>query len=250
MYAKDGEKRVRFWLTVAIIIVVAVFALVFFTFPDNSQARFFFSEPDENGCVSVRGYNGDKKTLTLPETDAEGHPVTAIEAEAFGGHYSNLEKVIIPDSVTVIGEDAFANSPKLKTVVLSSNLESIGRGAFSGCVRLEKITLPDTLRVIDDQAFYGCLRLGRLYIPASVERIGYDAFAACESLLLDVSDSPVAAAVAEDYSIETGKFDRTSLYVAVIFAVTAILLAGAVFLWRRLRKRRTLKRKEVDECEN
>lgn len=235
MVNKADEKKVRILLAVSVAIVAIVFALVFFQFPDNSLAHFQFRIEDD-GYATVMGYTGNAARLEIP-SEYEGHEVRYISENAFGGTYSRLKSITIPDTVRKIGDYAFAYSPELKTVELSSQLVSIGRGAFEGCEKLKTIAFPETLQMIDDQAFYGCIRLSRLYIPASVNTIGYDAFAACESLILDVSDSPLAAEVAESYFIETGRVDQTALYLVIALAVSALIMAAIAFVMREVRKK-------------
>lgn len=241
--ALSNAKKVKILFGIALVIIVFIFSIVFFQFPDNTLANFVF-RVEEDGYATLMGYTGNAKHLEVPDS-YEGHEVRYVAAYAFGGHYSLLESIVLPDSVVSIDEYAFANSPALKKVKLPAKLESIGRGAFSLCPKLKDIVLPESLKVIDDESFYGCIRLKRLYIPAGVEVIGNDAFAACESLLLDVRDNPLAAQVAETYRIETGRFDRTSVYLGIILAVTLLLLALlAVLFCIGKRKRRGKKAME------
>ena len=78
-----------------------------------------------------------------------------------------LERVIIPDSVTIIGDGAFVGCISLTSVrfVENSKLTLIGRGAFEGCESLKSITIPDSVIEIDEGAFFCC---ENLVITASV----------------------------------------------------------------------------------
>jgi hypothetical protein len=60
---------------------------------------------------------------------------------------------IIPDSVTIIGEAAFA-----------------------GCAFLTSMTIPDKVTSIDEYAFHSCMLLTNVTIPKSVTKIGRMAF--------------------------------------------------------------------------
>lgn len=64
------------------------------------------------------------------------------------------EKVIIPDGVTKIGEDAFSRIGSLKEVQLSPSVRTIENGAFRYCDNLEKINLENVMS-IGDSAFDG-----------------------------------------------------------------------------------------------
>lgn len=75
--------------------------------------------------------NMNGTTLTIPDT-LMGFPVGAIADEAFAG-YSNIKKVVIPDSVTSIGNAAFRDCTSLKTVIIGKNVKYIGAHAFTRC---------------------------------------------------------------------------------------------------------------------
>lgn len=244
--AKPGEKRVRILLGVAVALVVIIFALVFFEFPDNTHAGFTFSEPDKNGCVKVTGYTGNPTTLNIPSTDKDGHKVIAIAEGSFGSTYSRLEKVKIPSTVTVIEKEAFFGAPNLEEVELSSKLVTIGDGAFAECTQLEDIEFPKTLKTIGARAFYRCINLGRLYIPASVTDFGEEAFVSCENLLLDVSDNLLAAEEAAKYNLETGTVDTTAVYLIVILAITVVGTVLIVFAWHHIRHRAEKKKHKAE----
>ena len=51
--------------------------------------------------------------------------------------------VVIPDSVTGIGDLAFEGCTGLTSIVIPDSVTSIGDGAFLGCDNLESIDLPD-----------------------------------------------------------------------------------------------------------
>jgi len=241
--AKPGEKRTRILLGVALALVVIIFALVFFQFPDNTHAKFTFSEPDENGCVKVTGYTGNPTTLSIPSTDKDGHKVIAIAGGVFSGDagYDRIEKVKIPNTVTVIEDDAFNGLPNLEEVVLSSKLVTIGDCAFAECTQLEEIEFPDTLETIGAKAFDRCINLERLYIPASVEEIGQQAFV--PTVMLDVSDNPYAAERAAAENWETGTVDTTAIYLLVILSITVVGTVLIVFVWHHVRHKKEKKNK-------
>ncbi len=104
-----------------------------------------------------------------------GKPVREIANHAFFG--LGARKVIVPDTVTRIGDYAFYCSNGLKEVVLSKNLESIGDFAFSRCENLEVITLPDSLISIGEMCFSYNNSLKSLVIPLNVIFIGKSIFA-------------------------------------------------------------------------
>ena len=95
---------------------------------------------------------------------------------------SYLEKIHLPNSVTHIGDAAFAECGELISIKLPTGLLKIGQSAFMDCWQLEKISLPAKTRVIGPQAFQGCVNLYQVRLNKALEFIGEDAFDDCESL--------------------------------------------------------------------
>ena len=90
--------------------------------------------------------------------------------------------VVIPDSVTEIGIQAFEDCRRLKSVTIPGSVTEIGDWAFSGCKRLTNITIPDSITKIGGDAFRGCSSLTSITIPDSVTKIGDLTFCDCTSL--------------------------------------------------------------------
>lgn len=88
-----------------------------------------------------------------------------------------IERIILPDSVTEIGTNAFTGSTRLKEVLTTQNskLEKIGNGAFSGCSSLKSIDLKN-IKEIGKQAFYGCNSIKKVYLSKKLEKVGEEAF--------------------------------------------------------------------------
>ena len=103
--------------------------------------RFFYD--GEQGYLM--GYYGSATEITLPASFA-ANDGTLIESYAIHGHAfdgcSGLTSVIIPDSVTSIGERAFSGCSGLTSITIPDSVTSIGSGAFGGCGSLRSITIP------------------------------------------------------------------------------------------------------------
>ena len=84
----------------------------------------------------------------------------------------NIEKVIIGNNVTSIGEDAFSQCKKLTSLTIPNSVTSIGGGAFSNCSGLTSIIIPNNVTSIGSYAFYYCTGLISLYIPNNVSYSG------------------------------------------------------------------------------
>ncbi|MDD4291686.1 MAG: leucine-rich repeat protein [Clostridia bacterium] len=101
----------------------------------------------------------------LEYIDFNGAPITNIGTYAF--YNSGIKELKLPDTVTYVGDYAFAESDNLTSVDLGAALVTIDEYAFSNAVSLESVVLPDTLTTIYDYAFENAA-LKSLYIPAGV----------------------------------------------------------------------------------
>lgn len=79
--------------------------------------------------------------------------------------------IIIPDSVTVIEEDAFNGCTGLTGITIPDSVTIIGDSAFERCTGLTEITIPDSVTEIGFYAFRGCTGLTSIIIPNSVKKI-------------------------------------------------------------------------------
>ena len=74
------------------------------------------------------------------------------------------ESTIIPDSVEVIGEDAFSFCLNQKSIVIPKNVTKISIGAFNDCQNLENVTILNENTIIEEEAFIHCKKLKYLII--------------------------------------------------------------------------------------
>lgn len=88
------------------------------------------------------------------------------------------------------GDILFSGCKSLTSVVLPTSITSIGERAFYGCSNLKSISIPNSVTYIGDYAFYGCQNLDSITIPNSVSRINSGAFYNCsENLRVDIPNS-------------------------------------------------------------
>ena len=108
--------------------------LLFLTLAFVAQAQFTFTT--NNGAITITGYTGSNGVVTIPGT-LDSLPVTCIGDWAFYG--TSVTNILIPDSVTNLGDGAFFDCESLTNVTLGSSVASIGDWAFGFCPGLMSV---------------------------------------------------------------------------------------------------------------
>ncbi len=187
---------------------------------------------NKDGTVTITKISCRIKGDIVIPSELDGKIVTGIGIdECVGGHYnSKIYSIIIPDSVTSIGESAFSSCYALTTITIGSNVTSIGGRAFDYCSNLASITVTEgntkyhsagnclieteskilirgcktsmipedgSVTIIGANAFQNCNELTSITIPNSVTSIGEYAFWSCDSLVsIMIPDSVTSIGVA------------------------------------------------------
>lgn len=135
----------------------------------------------------------DKKadSVEIPQ-ELDGLPVTEIAESAFA-KCTRLQKIFIPESVTVIGQDAFSlgiaeievseKNPVFSSAdgVLFDKTQSV-LIEYPDCHPRREYIIPDTVTEIAPSAFSDSRNLTTLVIPDSVEILGESACKSCAGL--------------------------------------------------------------------
>lgn len=109
---------------------------------------------------------GIERQIVIPEG------IERIEGKAFA-NLRDLSDVTLPESLRVIGSDAFEFTA-LRSVSFPASLRRIESEAFSYCEKLSAVLFSEGIEYIGSRAFYGC-PIASLYLPASLTDIEDDA---------------------------------------------------------------------------
>ena len=150
---------------------------------ENISAEVF-----DNGYVHIKG-SGDmndfksspfkdmavKRVFIENESDDDDLVITSLgknvfngcdELTALGGKSELTENIIdIPDSITKIGEAAFAECSAVKDVKLGSGVKTVGSYAFKDCTGLTTFIVPANVESMGKMMLIGCTELTELVLP-------------------------------------------------------------------------------------
>ena len=232
----------------------------------SSEGLLYVANPDGSTCtVSIGSCVADH--VIIPSTSPDGLVVTAIDdfdnavmtsidipdtvttidAGSFD-NCTNLESLIIPDSVTqilgggppgrhfLVGCDNFKHIEfgsglrslpmmcqfdSLETVVIHDGVSGLMASAFAHCPNLRSIELPSTLAYIDTYAFLGDTSLDNVVLPESLVSIGSKAFS-----LTGISSIEIPANL---FEIGGYAFQGCNNLESIVVPATASTIGNGVF---------------------
>ncbi len=131
---------------------------------------------------AVGKYEGTDTVVKIPAV-WDNKPVIRISAGTFENN-EKITKVIIPDSIEQMKENAFSNCTNLTEVVFDGEpkIQAIPDKAFYNCKKLASFVIPTSVTEIGKNAFSQCSTIAELVVPASVKSIGKSAFGGMVSL--------------------------------------------------------------------
>ncbi len=158
---------------------------------DNNKQLYFRLLPDNTAAVTnaycfspEAEYNwncyGDMVIPSEFSHNSQIYSVVRIDGEAFGT-CNKLESIVIPNSVTYIGEAAFLYCRSLKTINIPDDIRFIECRTFEGCEVMESVQLPKNVEKVHGSAFKDCIHLTSIDL-GMVRSIGPYAFSGCKNL--------------------------------------------------------------------
>lgn len=129
------------------------------------------------------------------EADEQGFVIEDGVLEKYEG--TETESVDIPDSVTVIGVEAFEDHEEITQIHIPDSVTEIGRCAFAGCTNLEQLELPSGLVKIGQGVLEKCMKVTRINIPLSLTE--------AESGIMNQENGPFYKSAIQTIEFEVGR---------------------------------------------
>ena len=174
----------------------------------DNWCNFEFLTPISNPMYYANNFyikNDNNEWFELNEINIS-NKISTINNYQFIG-FSNIIKIVLPDTIEKIGEWAFYNCTSLEKIIIPNSVESVGDNLFENCNELKELSIPkifgDSLAYLFDnyncpenliklsisnteylpkEAFLNCYYLKDITICGKVKSIGPDAFKGCSNL--------------------------------------------------------------------
>lgn len=114
------------------------------------------------GDNAIYSYDEATRTLTISGTGAMWNGTKY-------SHLGTVDKIVIGNGITVIGEDAFAQFNSVGSAEISDTVTTIKSNAFH---YLKSITIPKTVRTVETDAFNG---VGKVVVEGDMNNFQYGA---------------------------------------------------------------------------
>ncbi|MDE7397802.1 MAG: leucine-rich repeat domain-containing protein [Muribaculum sp.] len=176
-----------------VLMMISLSAITAKGFMYNGINYAVYDEAGKTCLVASGGYNSDQTgfvagndvygDLIIPsEVQYNGTTYTVVGIGALSFYANDLNSVVLPPTITIIGTYAFMDCRDLVQINIPDGVTDIYDGAFANCSSLKSIDLPESVTTIMSETFYGCSGLTSISIPESVTAIKGQAFSGCSGL--------------------------------------------------------------------
>lgn len=117
----------------------------------------------------------EEGTLTIPDS------VTKIGEGAFA-NLEGLRTIIIPGTCKEIAANAFSYNTTLEKVIMQDGVEKIRSSAFASCSNLKVVQMTNSIKIMEGQAFLYCSKLENINISSNLTALENNVFNGCTSL--------------------------------------------------------------------
>lgn len=194
------------------------------SFPASAKAVDLFVYDNTGSDITIMGLTAEGKAATslYVPSKVDGLPVTWIYPTAFRyqsnfvsmvipstvtdiGNYAfayctNLTRIVIPDSVTFIGQCVFYSCTSLAYAKIGSGLVTLMDNDFDTCTALKSVEFGSGLKTLKSWGFCGCTELTNIALPESLENIEGGVFYNCSNMTsVKIPDSVVSIGTSAFY---------------------------------------------------
>jgi len=189
-----------------------------------NESLIYFANPATTN-VTIIGINWGV-SVTIP-SEIDNLPVTSIGDYAFAQYFA-LTNVVIPSSVTSIGNYAFEDN-KLTSVTIPSGVTSIGNYAFEDqySTNLTNVVIPTNVTSIGCSPFVGCSSMTAITVSP-----GNPAFSSVDGVLFTKSQATLIeypqGKVGTSYTISNGVANIGDYAFAWCSSITNVTIGNGV----------------------
>ncbi len=143
--------------------------------------KYEFEFNEEDSTATLKKYNATNVDLIIYSQVCDGtnvYDVTDISSSVF--YKTNIESVVLPDTLVSIGTYSFANT-NISEIVIPDSVTYIADAAFQNCKNLTNVTLSENLTELTGNLF-AYSGLTEIIIPSNVQTINTFVFQGCSSL--------------------------------------------------------------------
>ena len=141
--------------------------------------KYYIENGESTIAVQDENLSGD---IVIPESISyDGNNYVVIRATNGAFQNTDITSIILPNSITSLGNNCFEKCNNLISVKLPDNITSLGDNTFSSCSKLSSIKLPDTLTSLGKYCFSHCY-LTSLILPNSITTLEKGCFLDCENI--------------------------------------------------------------------
>lgn len=128
---------------------------------------------------NITAYNGTATSSATNTYLSNEMPRSSFYRSGSSTSVTNLTTIILPKSLTSIGDYAFYLCTNIKSIYIGNSITNIGEYAFEGCYGLNSVIMGNSVISIKKEAFGYCNALKNITLSDNITYFGQDAFYRC-----------------------------------------------------------------------
>ena len=157
-------------------------------FRDCKTIKNYYVNDSNSKFSSINGvlYLKDQKSLVAYPLGRKKVEIVKEGTESildYAFYSCEAKEIVLPESLELIGVNAFGYSKRLQKINIPSKIEEIPNMAFDTCISLKDITFGNSVSKIGERAFWGCAEISNLNFPSSLRMIKKSAFESCSNIV-------------------------------------------------------------------